>query len=184
MTAVPDDPSDSGTVADRARFRRPLDFLLAEHERLRAQCEILDHLVDDPFHPGSQPAAASLVDYFENDYPGHITDEESLFALLRSRSPKGGEVDETISLLEEEHAADEKLLKGVVRGLKSLVAGREPRLPVTFFANALAFIETQRRHMAWENSKLLPLARNVLTADELAELGRGMARRRGVDYPG
>jgi hemerythrin-like domain-containing protein len=184
MTALPDGPSESGTVADPAQFRRPLDFLLAEHERLSAQCETLDSLVDDPLLPGSQHAAASILDYLENNYPGHITDEECLFALLRSRCPKGGEIDETISLLEEEHVADEKLLRGVVRGLKGIVAGQEPRLPVTFFANALAFIETQRRHMAWENTKLLPLARNLLTASELAELGQSMARRRGVEYPG
>jgi hypothetical protein len=43
-----------------------------------------------------------------------------------------------------------------------------------------AMSEFQRRHIAWENGVLLPLAKRRLTAGDIADLGRAMAGRRGV----
>ena len=44
--------------------------------------------------------------------------------------------------------------------------------------------ETWRLYLAWENQVLLPLAREWLSAVDLAELGRAMAARRGAAHPG
>ena len=47
--------------------------------------------------------------------------------------------------------------------------------------DAMAFATLQRRHLAWENGTILPLARQRLSAEDKAELGRRMTARRGGD---
>jgi hemerythrin-like domain-containing protein len=49
--------------------------------------------------------------------------------------------------------------------------------------NVREFSETQRRHVTWEDRVLLPLARQRLTPEDLAEIGRSMAARRGIAAP-
>ena len=52
------------------------------------------------------------------------------------------------------------------------------------FMDLRTFAEAQRRHIAWENSLVLPLARKRLTAKDLETMGRNMAARRGIAYLG
>jgi hemerythrin-like domain-containing protein len=44
--------------------------------------------------------------------------------------------------------------------------------------NMKEFSETQRQHVTWEERVMLPLARQRLTAEDLAKIGRNMAARR------
>ena len=57
-------------------------------------------------------------------------------------------------------------------------AGRQPADAVEFGHAARAFSVFQRRHLAWENGTVLPLARKRLTAADQADMGRRMADRR------
>jgi hypothetical protein len=41
-----------------------------------------------------------------------------------------------------------------------------------------SFFESYRRHIAWENTIVLPLARARLTGEDLDKLGRAMAGHR------
>ena len=52
-----------------------------------------------------------------------------------------------------------------------------------FVHEARTFGVLQRRHLAWENGTILPLARKRLNKHDLAELGRKMAARRGLSFP-
>jgi hemerythrin-like domain-containing protein len=44
-------------------------------------------------------------------------------------------------------------------------------------------VETQRRHIVWENNIILPLARRRFSVEDMEEIGRDMAARRGLEYP-
>jgi hemerythrin-like domain-containing protein len=47
-----------------------------------------------------------------------------------------------------------------------------------FASAARAFARAQRRHVAYENGSILPLARTRLTRKDLKQLSRRMAQRR------
>ena len=68
--------------------------------------------------------------------------------------------------------------------MEVIAKGAKLANPVRMLFNARAFAEAQRRHIAWENNVLLPLARKRLTEADLKELGRNMAAMRGIVYPG
>ncbi|MBT6984731.1 MAG: hypothetical protein HN956_10320 [Rhodospirillaceae bacterium] len=53
-----------------------------------------------------------------------------------------------------------------------------------FETSVARFVNTQRRHIIWENNIVLPLARRYLEAKDMESIGRGMAARRSIDYPG
>jgi len=68
-------------------------------------------------------------------------------------------------------------------GLDSLLAGRAVCDRELFDTAAARFVETQRRHIIWENNIVLPLARRRLNADDRAVMGRNMAARRKIEFP-
>jgi hemerythrin-like domain-containing protein len=67
------------------------------------------------------------------------------------------------------------------RGLKSIAEGAQRAAPPEpFAAEAVAYADALRRHIAWENAVLLPTARDRLQAADLRRLGQKFAARRGV----
>lgn len=165
-------------------FREPVDYLYADHFRQRVVCGLLDEIADD--HEAARvPEIAGLVlDYLLRDLPQHVADEEQdLFPRLRARCRPEDEVERILMLLSEEHARDQEVVLALPAGLRSLVEGRPLPQPELFVQAASTFAECQRRHLAWEEGVIFPLARKRLQPDDLAELGRNMAARRGLSFP-
>ena len=165
-------------------FREPVDYLYADHFRQRVVCGFLDEIAQDP-EAGRVPEIAALVlDYLVRDLPQHTADEEQdLFPRLRARCKPEDQVERIIMLLSEEHARDQEVVLALPAGLRSLVEGRPLPQPELFVQAASTFAECQRRHLAWEEGVIFPLARKRLQPDDLAELGRNMAARRGLSFP-
>ncbi|MEI7843894.1 MAG: hemerythrin domain-containing protein [Gallionellaceae bacterium] len=159
-------------------FDTPLEMLLACHGRIQAQCATLKklilHLPKQGCDVQAQQAATNILRYFDSAGVYHHQDEEiDLFPLLLATNSTAA--NNLISRLLDEHQAMEAawqtlcpLLSGVITG--SLIA----------FDNAAAehFIDVYDRHIALENGQLLPLAKQFLAAEQLAQLGRSMAARR------
>ena len=123
--------------------------------------------------------------YLGHDYPMHIADEEAdLFPLLRRRCPPCDRIEEIFELLCREHLTDARLNTALTEDLEPLIAGRAFNDPARVLMNLFAFVETQRRHLAWENAVILPRARAYLTPADCVELGRRLAARRGIDFCG
>ena len=78
---------------------------------------------------------------------------------------------------------DQRLDADLRRDLNCLICGQAFADPVRFLMTAFAFAETQRRHLAWENAVVVSRARKYLTKADQAELGRRMAKRRGLELP-
>lgn len=165
-------------------FREPIDYLYAEHFRQRIVCKFLDDIVFDPAGPEAARLATIVLAYLEQELPHHVSDEEQeLFPRLSGRCQAEDNAKRLLGVLSEEHRRDGEICEEVLEGLRALSEGREPSQGVAFVRAAAAFAETQRRHLAWEDDVLLPLARARLTAEDLMEIGRGMAKRRGAHYP-
>ncbi|MFQ5773483.1 MAG: hemerythrin domain-containing protein [Kiloniellaceae bacterium] len=166
---------------DPTEFGSPIDFLSAEHERQLAVCDVLDRLVHNPRHGTDAAVLEAVRRYLVRDLPLHVADEEEdLFPLLRRRCPKSDDIEEIFELLQREHEMDQTLYQELIRNLEALIAGHAFADPAQFMMNTFVFSETQRRHLAWENSVILPRADRHLTEEDCAELGRRMAARRGI----
>lgn len=165
-------------------FREPIDYLYADHFRRRVVCRFLDEIALDPSGPDIARLSSVALDYIEQDLPLHVADEEQdLFALLRERCVPEDRLDAMLSVLSEEHARDWELSLLLTAGLRSLAAGKPLRQSDEFPHVAATFAEGQRRHLAWEEAVMFPLARTRLLQADLETMGRNMAARRNVAYP-
>lgn len=166
------------------QFLYPLQFIFTEHDRQRVLCAALERLADDPEAADARENAAAILAYLEKRMPNHLADEEDLFPLLMRRGRPDDEVEAIVAQLRHEHEADAEYVRRVTASLKALAAGHPLAEASAFVHDARAFSIFQRRHLAWENGILLPLAEKRLARRDLVELGRKMAARRGLNYPG
>ncbi len=179
--SAPDSFSDLLPKNRRERFRDPLAFLYAEHYRNRVICNTLDAASLPLERALSTRELESIVDFYTVDRLFHIADEEdSLFPLLRKRCRPSDNLPEILTLLEAEHRSDQALIDTVLDSFLALMRHQSIANPDMLAARSRAMSDFQRRHLAWENSVVMPLAKRRLTETDLIDLGRAMAERRGI----
>ena len=183
MVPAKNDDHDIAPSVGPDLFHDPLGLIYSEHYRCRVICNTLDAIADKwPSAPTTEEIESLLL-FLETDLPAHVADEEdALFPILKKRCQPSDNCDSVVNLLLDEHRSDMALVGTVVRGLKDVSEGRTPANPDAFLASVRAMTESQRRHLAWENSVLLPLAKKRLKAVDLVDLGRSMAERRGIPF--
>lgn len=164
-------------------FDQPLDVLLACHGRIEKQCatlvKLLAHLPQHGSDAQAQQAALAILNYFDTAAVHHHDDEErNLFPLLERAGQ--GEWCDVVELLTGEHDDLAQLWRALRPPLRAIAQGEGVALNA---GQAERFIALNRSHIAFENERVLPLARQILSAADLLSLGRAMAARRGVDYP-
>jgi len=170
---------------DPKQFLEPIDFLLADHYRQRTLCQLLDRLTQEPSGAEARALAEPVRIYLRRDMVWHIADEEiQLFPRMRERAVPGDGTADMLYLLEREHTGDQSLAHTLLEALDCLALGLAPVEPAVFAVRVATFTETQRRHLAWENAMVIPLARRLLTQADKVDLGRKMALRRALAYPG
>lgn len=163
-------------------FDRPLDVLAACHARIARQCDTLERLVAHLTARGAdaqaRQAAQAVLTYFDSAAPHHHDDEErNLFPLLEAAGAAGAcDLVETLTL---EHEAQALMWRRLRAMLLAIAAGEAAALDAGL---ARRFIESNRAHLEFENTHLLPLARRTLDTAALERLGRAMAARRGVAF--
>ena len=164
-------------------YREPLEVIHADHFRALVACRFLSALAlsEEDAAPGQ---AARIRLYLERDLPIHLADEEEdLFPLLRERCAEPEEIDGLLALLSEEHERNGALAGAAIDYLDRLAAGGGRHDATGAREKTGLFSELQRRHLAWENGMLLPLARRWLAPEDMGGLGRRMAARHGAAYP-
>lgn len=165
-------------------FDRPLDVLEACHGRIARQCDTLEkllaHLPDHGADAQAQQAARTVLAYFDTAAVHHHDDEErNLFPLLEQANASGAcDLVETLTLEHDEQAL---LWRRLRAQLQVIEAGTAAMLDGTLTQR---FIALNRAHLEFENTHVLPLARQVLGAADIERLGRAMAARRGVPFTG
>ncbi len=174
-----------GAATDPQAFLDPLEFIREDHFRQLRLCNLLDafsyRLEVEPINE----LAGALQAFLERDLALHTLDEEEdLFPLLRQRVEPGEGIDEVLRQLSREHELDKDLVDFIVADLEALANGLKLSHPMRLLMNIREFAELQRRHLTWENRVVLPLARQTLTEEDLVGMGRHMAERRQLDYPG
>ncbi|MDP3420552.1 MAG: hemerythrin domain-containing protein, partial [Thiobacillus sp.] len=126
----------------------------------------------------AQQAARAVLAYFDTAAVHHHDDEErNLFPLLEQAGAPGAcELVETLTL---EHDAQALVWRRLRVQLQAIEAGTAAALDA---ALTRRFVDMNRAHLEFENTHVLPLAREVLGVADLERLGRAMAARRGVPF--
>ncbi len=169
-------------------FTNPLGLLSDCHRRIERFLEVLVQLAGrEPRELLAAPERESLekaLAYFRNSAPKHTADEEdSLFPRLRNSEDAQADLS-CLAELEEDHQAaarDHELVDALGREWLSAEALTPDQLQ-QLRAALSRLSETYQRHIAIEDRQLFPLAARVLPANQLAEVGREMAERRGVRH--
>jgi hemerythrin-like domain-containing protein len=165
-------------------FDRPLDVLEACHDRIARQCDTLEKLLAHvPTHGAddqARQAAHAVKAYFDTPAVHHHDDEErNLFPLLElAGAPGACDLVETLTLEHDELAL---LWRQLRPDLQQIEQGMAILLDEGLVRR---FIALYRSHLEFENTQVLPLARQLLGSAEMERLGRAMAARRGVPYTG
>jgi hemerythrin-like domain-containing protein len=168
----------SDAAADGA-IRAPLEFLTGHHDRQSAMCAGLERLARDPGAADAAATARLLLDYLIHELPLHVADEEEdLLPLLARCATEEDGIDTLLAQILSEHEGDTAFEACLTGPLEAIAAGRLPARPEIFARDAVAFATMQRRHVAWENGTIIPLARLRLGAGELARLAAAMTARR------
>jgi hemerythrin-like domain-containing protein len=165
----------------RALLGNPLEFLAAEHLRQRAAFALIEHLAT--LDTLDRTIATQLLQFLEKDMVAHVHDEENdLFPLLRRRCEPEDEIELVLGDLSAEHTAEERIAADIRVGLtRALEANCAVGEIAKLAERMLAFAHAENRHLALENSIVLPLARARLTSEDLNDLSRHMIDRRAAD---
>jgi hemerythrin-like domain-containing protein len=173
--------TDPFSDATAPAFDDPLGMLAACHRRIERQLVTLDrlqrHLPEFGCDTDARAAARGILKYFDTAAPNHHADEEaSVFPRLRTAVP--GHAGALTGDLEDDHrtlAANWRRLRPLLAGI---AAGARANLSAKHVADVRAAYSA---HIAREEDELIPLAARTFDAATLAEIGREMAARRGVD---
>ena len=157
----------------------PLDLIAHDHALQMQLCDMLEHIADglpDDIDRRQCREAASALKF---DIPLHHRDEElCLFPLLLERGAGAGSLAEVFERLADEHVKDESFATELIESLEDLAQGGTAPNPDMLGYMLRGFFEGYRRHIHWENTLVLPAARQCLKADDLERLVRCMAENR------
>lgn len=145
-----------------AAMLRTLSMLLAQHRRERT-------LPD--FH------ALRAMLFYIDEFPErlhHTKESHLLFPRLRERSEQARAV---LDRLDRDHAAGERAIRDLEHELLGFEMMGEPRRGA-FEAAAQRYVDFYLEHMGIEEKEILPLAEQVLTEADWAELDAAFAANR------
>ena len=176
-------------------FNDPIGVLESCHRRVERHLRALTRagrliLVGRGGDKGVAEGLETALRYFAVAGPLHTRDEEeSLIPRLRAHLKKrGGHSDYLLQHLESDHREAEKLHTEVAALGNNLVITLRLGRPVpadhpdlAAYRRAVAELRViYEPHILVEERDIYPAAREVLTPDEIAAIGREMAARRGL----
>jgi len=148
-----------------------LRVMQAEHMALSAMLRSLTMLIAQARDRGQAPPFGVLraMLFYIDEFPErlhHPKESDLLFPKLRQRRPEMGAV---LDRLHEDHERGEASARELQHRLLAFELLGEPRRQA-FEAAAERYVDRYLRHMALEESTVLPAARDALTTEDWAEL--------------
>lgn len=160
-------------------LRTPLDYLLAEHMRLRAVCSLLRYAAD--VGEIDAKCARLVTRFIKSALPLHREDEEKdLFPELLRSARSVDELGDTIRNLEADHRHMERIQAQIVEALACDPDTRTIQLSPMTSGLLRDFAEAERRHVAIENGIVLAIARARIGARGLGDIAEAMSARRSM----
>lgn len=172
-----------GMDSRSASFAAPIDLLDDFHEIMRRHARALCALADQceaahfPAREQRDTALAVLRCFDEAALRHHRDEEEDLFPALVNAAPAEelNAVRDLLFRLRRDHRRLEVQWQPLSRMVAAIAQGQRTALVP---AHAAEFACTLERHVAVEDSQLLPLARRLMNPRLAEHVGQRMARRR------
>lgn len=158
--------------------RDPLDLILLDHQHYLELCDRMEEIADTLPDKVSVATCTLVIQDLSRRVAWHHNFEEiHLFPVLRARARADDQLVASLDRLEREHRADEGYADEIVDLLSALASGTNLEAPDTAGYMLRGLFQSLRRHIAFENEHVLPLARRMLSAADLARLGRALVSR-------
>lgn len=156
-----------------------LAVIRQEHAALAAMLRSLPLLLDQARRRGVLPDFGLLraMLFYIDEFPErlhHHKEDQLLFPLLRVRCPA---LAATLDQLGRDHEHGERAIRDLEHALLAFEVLGEPRRAV-FEQAARGYVEFYLRHMAVEESEVLPAAQMALDADDWARIDAAFAANR------
>lgn len=155
--------------------KNPLDVIVQEHALQMELCDALERIADGLPDDVDRRVCAQVAACLQYDLPLHHQDEEEgLFPLLRQRAEPDDGLEEILDRLAAEHATDTDFAVEIVDALESLARDGRPHNADMMGYMLCGFFERYRRHVHWENTLVIPLARLRLLPEDYEVLSARM----------
>ena len=167
-------------LGERSRFaRNPLDLIQHAHAQQMQICDAMERIADGLPDEVDRRLCAQVASSLMYDLPLHHHDEETaLFPLLIVRALPEDGLEDILERLASEHTTDTDFASEIAELLDLLAQGEKPGNPDMLGYMLRGFFERYRRHVHWENTLVMPLARLRLTAEDLDGLAAHMESNR------
>ncbi len=157
----------------------PLEYMFADHFRQRVVLATLQHFAEEA--SASRADADTIATFLTRDLVLHHADEEEdLFPLVRLRALPEDELGTLLARLGEDHHRSKAMIEDITGALMKHPAEKAVYLRTRICRLIQAYVASENRHLAVENSVLLAIARIRLTPKDQKAISRGMKVRRGV----
>ena len=156
----------------------PLEFIFADHFRQRFVCSLIRQIAEG--REVSQSEATEMGYFLVHDLPLHHADEEEdLFpALIKSARPEDN-IKQTIARLNDDHIIGSAETSRVRNLLSEFALGTANRSKSALRTLKL-YAQSENKHLAIENSVVLPIARVRLSKRQLQPMSNSMKSRRNM----
>ncbi|MDP1997913.1 MAG: hemerythrin domain-containing protein [Gallionella sp.] len=175
---------DSGAAAPS--FDHPLELLHACHGKIQQQLDTLQKLASHLSAHGCdqqvRQAAQGILRYFDTAGQFHHQDEEeNLFpTLLALNTPEKARVEALVERLLAQHTVMFAAWSDVRAVLVKLAEGVNTPLPEALVEK---LIGSYTPHIELEETELLSLSARLLSPQQIMDMGKCMAQRRGAKFP-
>lgn len=162
-------------------FSNPIDVLEHTHHHHSCLCNMLEEIADSLPDDANPRQCGKACETLRQELPLHHRDEEEgLFPLLEMRARREDSVFVHLAQFRLEHVTDESHADELAHELDRLAEGQRPANPNMIGYMLRGFFECYRRHLYWENTLLLPLARRRLRDKDLQILFQTMTQHRAT----
>jgi hemerythrin-like domain-containing protein len=147
----------------------PLDVIAHAHAVQVQMCDAMERIADGLPDDVDRRLCAQVASCLQFDLPLHHQDEETaLFPILRMRALPEDGLEVILDRLASEHTSDTDFASEIAEALELLVNGDRIGNANTVGYMLRGFFERYRRHVHWENTLIMPVARLRLTPEDLA----------------
>lgn len=160
-------------------LERPLEYIIAEHDRHRTVCAYLKRVTQADVIDGA--SAHTLSTFLRDDIKRHFEDERlSLFPALFSRS--GGDLDfiQSLHKIEACHADSEIFIDQLADALDQISPGTSTPLSPDFSRLLMEYAALEHQNLAFENSVIMVIAEVRLKKADIEKIRAEMKMRRRI----
>ena len=165
-------------------FDQPIAVLKHCHGRIRKQLatmeKLLDHLPRHGADDDARQAAAAVLKYFDKAAHLHHDDEEQdllPMLLATAQGEDAATLQAQAPVILQEHKDMDALWQDLHEQLSAIAAGSATLLSDS---GVRRFVALYLAHMEREEGAVAPMALRLFSAQQMAQLGQAMQRRRGI----